>query len=303
MRSTSLVSRVSTLAGSHGAGCRRTARRGTAWSSGKRGAGRARPARAALLVAALTLVACAARTRAPEAEGPPPLRVGVQADYPPLCFSEDGEIKGIEPDLARLVGRELGRPVAFEVYPLRDLIPALLTEQIDVIMAGLSVTGERERQVFFTEPYARVGQMALIRKSDADRASDYARMNQPSSRVGVKRGSTGEAYARAHLGRAQIRSYASVGAGKAALRAGEIDYFIHDAPTIWRTVGRFDDDPDLTGMYRPLTAEYLAWAVRPSDAHGLGAEIEAARKRLEERGDIERVLDAWVPVRRIGAAP
>jgi ABC-type amino acid transport substrate-binding protein len=60
--------------------------------------------------------------------------------------------------------------------------------------------------------------MALLRRSDQSHATDYARMNVPTSRVGVKKGTTGEAYARANLPRAKIVVFETVGQGKAALR-------------------------------------------------------------------------------------
>jgi ABC-type amino acid transport substrate-binding protein len=248
----------------------------------------------------LLVAGCAGKQgKSRKAPAPEPLRVGVTGTYPPVSFVEDGEPKGIEPDLARKVGARLGRPVELEVYELPDLIPALNTKRIDVIMAGMSITPDRERQVHFTQPYLRVGQMTLLRKSDQKYVTDYARMNQSGSKVGVKSGTTGEEYARANLTRAKIVPFANVGEGKTALRNGQIDYFIHDAPTIWRTTGRFENDPDLTGMYRPLTEEYLAWAVRPADEHTLGKELDGVLDQLEASGELTAVLDRWVPVRKI----
>jgi len=249
----------------------------------------------------VALSSCAAQRRdhARDTAEIAPLRVGVTANYPPLSFEEDGEIKGIEPDLARLVAQRLGRPVEFAVFPFEDLIPALNTNRIDVIMAGMSVTPARERQVQFTKPYLEVAQMALLRRSDQSHATDYPRMNAPTSRVGVKKGTTGEAYARANLPRAKIVVFETVGQGKAALRKGEVDYFIHDAPTVWRTTGRFDDDPDLVGMNRALTSELVAWAVRPADGKTLGRQLDGALEQLTASGELKAVLDRWLPVRRV----
>jgi ABC-type amino acid transport substrate-binding protein len=258
--------------------------------------------RAAWLAALILLLVagCAGKQRKSRGvAAPESLRVGVTATYPPLSFVEDGEAKGIEPDLARKVGQRLGRPIEVEVFELEDLIPALNTKRIDVIMAGMSITSERERQVHFTQPYLRVGQMTLLRKSDEQYVTDYARMNQPGSKVGVKRGTTGEEYARANLARATIVPFATIGEGKTALRKNQIDYFIHDAPTIWRTTGRFESDPDLAGMYRPLTEEYLAWAVRPADEHTLGMQLDRVLDQLEASGELNTVLDRWLPVRRV----
>jgi ABC-type amino acid transport substrate-binding protein len=230
---------------------------------------------------------------------PQPLRVGVTGTYPPISFVEDGEAKGVEPDLARKIAQRLGRPIDIQVFKLEDLIPALNTQRIDVIMAGMSITPERERQVHFTQPYLRVGQMTLIRKSDEKYVTDYARMNRSGAKVGVKRGTTGEQYARANLTGAAIVTFETIGEGKTALRTGKIDYFIHDAPTVWRTTGRFENDPDLTGMYRPLTEEYLAWAVRPADERTLGRELDQILDQLEASGELNAVLDRWLPVRRV----
>ena len=139
--------------------------------------GTTRTAWFAVLILLLAAGCAGKQGKSRRAPAPKPLRVGVTATYPPLSFVEDGEEKGIEPDLAREVGQRLGRPVEIEVFKLEDLIPALNTERIDVIMAGMSITPERERQAHFTQPYLRVGQMTLLRKSDEKYVTDYARMN------------------------------------------------------------------------------------------------------------------------------
>src|SRR5262249_53837214 len=42
------------------------------------------------------------------ADAPPPLRVGIAPNYPPLAFKENGELKGIEVDFAKRLGTALG---------------------------------------------------------------------------------------------------------------------------------------------------------------------------------------------------
>ena len=88
-------------------------------------------------------------------------------------------------------------------------------------------------------------------------------------------------------------------AGVAALREGRIDYFVHDAPTIWRIVGGLKSDEDeLTGLYRPLTDERLAWAVRPDD-EALRSQLNALVQRWREEALVDITLDQWIPVRKI----
>ena len=90
-------------------------------------------------------------------------------------------------------------------------------------------------------------------------------------------------------------SFEGVDAGIRSLRAGRIDYFIHDAPTVWRLAG----DPtsrDLQGLYHPLTEEHLAWAVKPGNAKLL-ALLDATLAHLKREGLIEPIVDRWIPVR------
>jgi len=97
---------------------------------------------------------------------PSTLRIGTSASYPPLTFRQDGELQGVEVDLARAVGEDLKVKTDVVEMPWEELIAALNDNRIDVIMSGMSVTDERSTRVLFTDPYMKIGQMALIRSAD-----------------------------------------------------------------------------------------------------------------------------------------
>jgi ABC-type amino acid transport substrate-binding protein len=265
---------------------------------------RGRVGRAAWLVGVLALIAPgpsrAADAPAPSAAPPKEIRVGVTPNYPPLIFKEDGQLRGLEADFARQLGEDTGAKIVFVELPWEEEIPALEKNKIDVVMSGVSVTEDRAARVAFVTPYAEVGQMALIRNADLGKLSDPEAMSTPGRKIGVVRGTTGAGYAQQQLKQAEIITFDSSDAGIAALRGGQIDFFIHDAPTIWRTVGRpGEPDPELVGLYRPLTQESLAWAVRKSDRDTLGSLLDAELARWKENGKLRSLLTYWVPVRRV----
>ena len=229
--------------------------------------------------------------------GGPPLRVGVSPDYPPVSFEKDDAILGIEADLARRAGEALKRRVEFVRIPFPDLIDALEAGEVDVVMSGLSITPERAARVQFTVPYMEVGQLAMIRKSDIARFGRPHTIRRAGSRVGYQRSTTGERYVAEALPFAESFAFDSVEAGLRSLRADRIDYFVHDAPTIWRIAGGLDHR-DLIGLYRPLTEEKLAWAVRREDQQ-LRAELDATLSRWHREGTIEPIVQRWIPVRVI----
>jgi polar amino acid transport system substrate-binding protein len=142
--------------------------------------------------------------------------------------------------------------------------------------------------------------MALVRKKDMAKLNDPVAMNNAKRKIGVEKNTTGEAYARRHLDKATIVALDSVDQGVAAVRSGEVDVFIHDAPTVWRVVGRPPkEDAELIGIYKPLTDEYLAWAVRKDDAPTLGALLDGKLEEWTKNGELQAVIDKWIPVTKI----
>ena len=249
-----------------------------------------------------TVAGAAADQEATSVEIKPPaeLRVGISPNYPPIAFEEDGKVVGVEADLARKLGEQLPTKITFVTLAWEELWPALRDDKVDVVMSGVSITENRSARVRFTDPYLRVGQMALVRKTQMAKLSDPAAMNTPGRRVGVEKNTTGEAYARRHLDKATIVSFDSIDEGLAALRGGDVDYFVHDAPTVWRVVGRPpNEDRELIGIYRPLTDEFLAWAVRKDDAPTLGALLDAKLDEWAGDGELQAVIDRWIPVTKI----
>ena len=222
------------------------------------------------------------------------LRVGMSADYPPLHFKQDGRYLGIEADNARAVGEILSRRVEVVEIPLEQLVPALQSGKVDVLMSGLSVTAKRSAGVLFTDSYLRVGQMAIMHKSKVGRYSQPWAVYREDVRVGVKTGSTGADFAQRELQDAEVKQFENTEQAFAALRADVIDLYIHDAPTSWQLANSMEND-DLISLYAPLTEEMLAWAVRKEDA-ALAAELNSALQLMRGNGTLQYILNRWIPV-------
>jgi ABC-type amino acid transport substrate-binding protein len=205
----------------------------------------------------------------------------------PLAFKERNELAGVEPDLARKLAQDLQLSLVLIELPWEELIPALDAGRIDV-----------------TDPYLRVGQMALFRTEDAAEMRDPASLAAPASRVGYVRATTGEAYVEGNLKGATRVPFDSIEQGVAALRSDEIDAFVHDAPTIWHIIGGLDSEEEqLTSGYRFLTEEYLAWAVRKRDGDALRERLNRVLASWKSDGRLEWTLDRWIRVRKVIIEP
>jgi polar amino acid transport system substrate-binding protein len=229
-----------------------------------------------------------------EPRAPKAIRVGMAANYPPLSFREEGELVGIEVDLAREVVRETGQAVTIKQLPRAELIPALQSGKIDVIMSGMSVTDARAKQLAFVEPYLRTGQMVLIREQDVPHLGQPARLRDPGRRIAVVGGTTGEQYVRTNLTQSEVVVFPDSETAVRALSAGKVEYFIHDAPSIWRVgMANNADGAGLVGLFTPLTEEYLAWAVRKNDEK-LKAQLDAAVLKMKQRGVVDVIVRRWI---------
>jgi polar amino acid transport system substrate-binding protein len=245
-------------------------------------------------------------------EGPPPnkseppkpsgtllksqFRIGISPDYMPLAFKDPRfGIVGVEVDFANQLGKELGKNIVFVETPFAELIDALVADKVDIIMSGMSITRERAERVNFSDPYVTIGQMALVRTKDSSKFRDVQSFSSVTSKVGFVRTTTGEMAAKAFFGSAILVPQSTVNDGVAALRKGEIDVFLHDAPTVWRITGN-PNEKELTGLYWLLTKEPLAWAVRKSD-EPLRFALNRQLGQWQVSGFTKQILFRWVPIR------
>lgn len=99
--------------------------------------------------------------------------LGTTADYPPYEFHKlvDGkdEIVGFDIEIAKLIAAELG--VDLEILDMKfdGLLPALVTDDIDFIVAGMVANEVRKQTVDFSVPYYQAEQKMIVRLEDKDK--------------------------------------------------------------------------------------------------------------------------------------
>jgi polar amino acid transport system substrate-binding protein len=232
---------------------------------------------------------------APPAENT--LRVGVSTNSPPIIYKQGQQIIGLEAELAGEFAKYLGRSLRFIELKWEDQIPALLNNQIDIIMSGMSMTKMRQIRIAFSEPYFRTGQMALIHRRSRDRFnhgyySIFAWSVQ--LKLGVVNATTGEFFVRKRLSRAKkISSFATSKEAVKALKYREIDMVIHDAPIILMLAAE-NESEGLIPLPSLLTEEYLAWGIRKNDVELLES-ANTFINTLRNDGRLNSIVNRWIP--------
>ena len=232
----------------------------------------------------------------PQAPTAPELRVGITLDSPPFVMQEGQQVSaiGIEVDFARRLAHDLRRPLRVIALGWTELIPALLSGQIDIIMSGMTITRLRSMRVAFSDPYMDSGLSVLIRANLGDTYTTPAQALSGTLRVGVTRGTTADAYVNEHYSGGQIFPYLSNSDGVADLVQSRIDEFVTDAPIVAWYASMHDGT--LRPLIRPLlTQEQIGWGFRPQD-EDLRAAANAALARWQADGFVERTIKRWIPL-------
>jgi len=246
-----------------------------------------------LAAVAVLLIAATSLWAAETSPGPAKvLRVGVSAVYPPMIFKEGKTITGVEADFAQALGRELGRSVQFVELVWEDLIEALVEGRIDIIMSSMSVTRARETRVLFCGPYLRIGQVALVRAEDKYR---FAMLEAALAKrtIGVKQGTTADLLVQQEFPRAKREYYKSADDGAKALMKKRIDMFITDSTVVSYLAGMYESK-SLVKAPMVFSDEVLAWAVKRSD-DGLRQSVNAYLNKARENGEVNKILQRWIP--------
>ena len=156
------------------------------------------------------------------------LRVGMEAGYMPFEMRDkSGRIIGFDVDIARLMARAMGVELKLVNTAWDGIIPSLLTDKFDVIIAGMTITPERNLQVNFTQPYMLIGQSIVLNKRHEKTVSSYRDLNDPKFVISTKLGTTGDIAARRYLSRAQVRTYESESEAVTEVRNGRADAFVY----------------------------------------------------------------------------
>ena len=157
------------------------------------------------------------------------LVVLMEAEFKPFTYKQAGELMGFDVDLAREIGKELKVDVEFRERGF-DFLPAeLIQGKGDLIISGITMTPERALDCAFTEPYFVTKTIALLAKPRADAVKTIADLNDPSHRVVVQKGSTGENSVRAHLPKATLSTFDREDLCALEVAQGRADAFIYDA--------------------------------------------------------------------------
>jgi polar amino acid transport system substrate-binding protein len=218
------------------------------------------------------------------------MQVGMDASWPPFEFvDDDGQIVGLDVDLARAIGQRLGVQVELVNVGFDSLYDALYVGRFDAIVSALPYDPLLYGDVAYSISYFNAGQVLVVRSDERgiSEAKDLSR-----KKLGVELGSEGDVVGRQlqkKIGGLSLQNYMAPQDVLQALKEGEAEAAIVDAVSAYQFITA---KGGVRVVGDPLTDELYVIAVR-LDSPLLLKAINQALVEMREDGTLEGLQKIW----------
>ena len=218
---------------------------------------------------------------------PGKLIMSTNAAFPPYEMTTDsGEFEGIDVETAQAIADKLGLELQIDDMDFDAALLAVQQGKSDMIMAGVTVTDERQNVMDFTDSYA-TGIQSIIVKEDSDIASvdDLA-----GKKIGTQRGTTGYLYCSDDFGDENVVAYDNGLTAVQMLNNGQVDCVVIDNAPAKEFVAA---NPGLKLLDTAYVEENYAIGVGKGNTE-LKDAINTALEELKADGTLQAIVDKYI---------
>ncbi len=218
---------------------------------------------------------------------PGKLIMSTNAAFPPYEMTTDsGEFEGIDIETAQAIADKLGLELQIDDMDFDAALLAVQQGKSDMVMAGVTVTDERQNVMDFTDSYA-TGIQSIIVKEDSDIASvdDLA-----GKKIGTQRGTTGYLYCSDDFGDENVVAYDDGLTAVQMLNNGQVDCVVIDNAPAKEFVAA---NPGLKLLDTAYVEESYAIGVGKGNTE-LKDAINTALEELKADGTLQAIVDKYI---------
>jgi polar amino acid transport system substrate-binding protein len=220
------------------------------------------------------------------------LVVGTAASMPPLNMTmKDGQIAGMEIDLARLIAGALDVKLTLKQMPFNDLLPALQAGQVDMILSGMTITPARNLKVAFVGPYLVAGKSILTKKAIMESMADPSKIDNPDKVLVALKGSTSQTFAEKIFPKAKLLLTDDYDQAVSMVKEGKAQAMVADMTICQLSVYRYPE-AELVTLKNPLSYEPLGIAI-PANDFLLINWLQNFLNTIQKDGTLGMIADKW----------
>ena len=215
------------------------------------------------------------------------LTMSTNAAFPPYEMTTDsGDFEGIDIDVAAAIAEKLGLELQVDDMDFDAALLAAQSGKSDIVMAGVTVTDERQKVMDFSYTYAEGIQSIIVHEdSDIASADDLA-----GKIIGTQRGTTGYIYCTDDFGEDSVVAYDDGLTAVQALNNGQVDAVVIDNAPAKEFVAA---NPGLKILDTAYAQEDYAIGVAKGNTELLNA-INGALEELQADGTLQSIVDKYI---------
>jgi polar amino acid transport system substrate-binding protein len=193
------------------------------------------------------------------------LVVGMTGNMPPLNMTtKEGELIGYEVDLAKNMAAAMGVRAKMEIMPFAELLPALQSGKIDLILSNMTITPGRNLKVAFIGPYFTSGKAFMTKIKTIAMADEPEDINAKNTRLVALKGSTSQAFVEKAIPDATLFTADDYDEAVKMVLEDKVHAMVADYPICVVSVFRYPDQ-GLLSVVTTLTYEPIGVGVPAGD--------------------------------------
>lgn len=240
----------------------------------------------AMLILSVALVGCGSDKAEKQDKV---LKVATSPDFAPFAFTEEKskEYVGFEMDLIKAIAKQMGMTAQISNISFDGLIPALLANNVDLAISGVTITPERQQKVDFSQAYYRSGLSIMVR-ADNNEIKNFKDL--AGKKVAVQIGTSSATEAK-KIPNAAVREFNLVPEVVMELQNKGVDAVINDLPVnqYFLTTTK-TKDVKLVGDL--LSTEDYGIMVNKGNKKLLD-QINKAMDELKKNGEYDKIYKKW----------
>ena len=219
------------------------------------------------------------------------LHMSTNAAFPSYeMVKDDGTFEGIDVEVAGAIAQKLGLELVVDDMGFDAALLAAQNGQSDIVMAGVSVTPDRQEVMDFSDSYATGIQVVIVKEG-----SDVTMDNLGEKMIGCQKATTGYLYAsdtpeNGGYGEDHVIAYETGALAVEALKNGQVDCVIIDNEPAKAYVAA---NEGLTILETPWVEEDYAIGMKKGNTALLEA-VNAAMTELKADGTFQAIVDRYI---------
>ena len=212
--------------------------------------------------------------------------VGTNAEFAPFEYLDKNKIVGFDIDLLDAISKETGLEFKIQDMAFDGLLPALQTKKIDMVIAGMSATPERQKAVAFSKPYFKAKQVVITTPEKAKSLKSFKDLS--GKKVGVMLGFTGDTVVSEIKG-VKVERFNAAYAAILALSQNKIDAVVLDSEPAKKYTA---NNKQFVIANIPAEEEDYAIAFRKNDKELIN-KVNAALDKIKANGEYDKILKKY----------